>query len=255
MDCRGPFVLAVGLIVGVCGCIPSSTLPTQPANDMPTGEPTKESHASKRPPRPATCISLARLYEEGAAEPTCQPAQRDALLDRARKCYQQALTTDPKNHDALVGLARLYNLRADYARAASTYGKATQLYPKEAGLWFEFGMCQGRSKEWDAAAASLRSAVELDGENRLYVHSLGFALVHAGRYDDAFAAFRKVDVEAEAHYNLARMLRHMDQPELCKEHLTMALQRNPQHTKALELLQELQNPQQQPVTQAAQAGK
>src|SRR5262245_44782610 len=99
MDCRGPLTLALGfLIIAGAGCLPSPAVPVQqPPPDLPTGEPLKELAESKKPPRAPTCVSLARIYEQQAADPKCPAGQRDVLFERARKCYQQALSTDPKN--------------------------------------------------------------------------------------------------------------------------------------------------------------
>ncbi len=64
----------------------------------------------------------------------------------------------------------------------------------------------------------------------------------AGRYDDSLATFMKVHDEPEAHFKLAWMLQHLNEIDLCKQHLRAALDKEPGMTKAQALLAELDAP-------------
>src|SRR5262249_2411338 len=112
-------------------------------------------------------------------------------------------------------------------------------------VWHEFGMCHARQKQWEPALEILKEAVEVDPENRLYAHSYAYCLARARRFEQSYLIFAKLDGEANAHYNLARMLLHMQQEALSKEHLRLALAANPDLAAAQQLLTTLNAPQEQ----------
>jgi tetratricopeptide (TPR) repeat protein len=238
MDCRHS-ILGIGLLGALLGCVPQTAIPlTQ--SDFAAGE-RQETDPAKYTPKASTCVAFGAFSERCAADETkYNQVERDRLYDQARKAYQQALQIEPTNLAALTALARLYANRGDHARAVATYQKATRAHPTQLELWYELGMCHARNKEWDAALQSLRRAVALDPENRSSNRSLGFCLARAGRIDESFAVLAKLDGEASAHYNLARMLHHMHQDNLGKQHLRIALQIQPDLTPAKQLLETLE---------------
>lgn len=241
MDCRKPAVLAFGLWLGGLGCTHLETV--KETNQLPPGaELRKEADKPKRPPQPATLVAYGALYERTANEPNAAPAIREQMLEQARKSYQQALKVDPKHVPAMLALARLHDSSNDHERAIATYKKALVEKPKEGGIWCDLGMCHARRKEWDQAIAALRKATELDPENRQYSNYLGFTLARAGQFDASYSAFRKTQGEALAHYNVARMLYHVQQVDLSKEHLRLAVQADPQLAPAQHMLAQLENP-------------
>jgi tetratricopeptide (TPR) repeat protein len=102
-------------------------------------------------------------------------------------------------------------------------------------------MCHARKKEWEPALKCLRKAGELDPENRQFSHNLGYCLARSGRYEESLACFTKTDGEAKAHYNLARMLHHMQQDDLSRQYLRTAVEKDPYLIPAKELLAQLEN--------------
>jgi tetratricopeptide (TPR) repeat protein len=103
-------------------------------------------------------------------------------------------------------------------------------------------MCHAQAKEWAQAIANLKHAVQLDPEQRLYVHSLGFCLARDGKFDESCTVFAKVDGEATAHYNIARMLHHMQQDEKAIEHLQLSLKAKADFSPAEQMLKTLETP-------------
>lgn len=224
MDCRKSLVLALGL-VGAAGCVPQNSVPTVPT--PPVVEKAKD--LPMRPPKNAeTCVALGNFFaSEGAAKPAGS-AERERLYDNARKEYQQALDIDPNCLAAYLALGKLYATMGDHERALATYQKGLQKQPKQASLWFDLGMCHARHKDWDRANDALRRAAEHDPENRQYQTVFGHCLARAGRYDEALAAFRKgAGGEARAHYELARMLHHMNKDAEARQHLQLAVRAEP----------------------------
>jgi tetratricopeptide (TPR) repeat protein len=243
MDCRGSLVLTWGLLVAVGGCAHNKAA-EQPLvkSDAPpaNAEIHKAEDLPKRKPHPATLVSFGDVYVRGANEPWRGPSDKEQMLDQARKSYQQAIKIDPKYVPAHLALARLYDVTEDHDRAVASYRKALELKPKDAGLWYDLGMCHARKKEWEKAIEGLSKATDLDPENKPYARSLGFCLARAGYVNEGFTALCRVEGEAQAHYNLARMLHHVQQDELSKQHLRLALKTNPQLDEAQKLLAELE---------------
>jgi hypothetical protein len=71
---------------------------------------------------------------------------------------------------------------------------------------------------------------------------LGFVLARAGRYDEGFAVLCRHNSEAQAHYDLARMLKYMNQPELARARALLALEKDPSLAVAKTFLAELDSP-------------
>jgi tetratricopeptide (TPR) repeat protein len=247
MDRRASLVLALGLAAGVLGCTPRGSLPVVSGDAQTAPAPAPPEMVDQLPvgdgkphkPHASTFVAAGRLAENTAEDPKRPLANREDLLEQARKAYQQAIATDADYVPAYQALAGLYLKQRDYDRAVATYQKVLKGHPKEAVLWFELGMCYSRQRQWDQALANLRQAVALDPENRPYVNTLGFCLARAGKADESVACFAKVVGPAQAHYNVARMLHHLKQDKLCREHLQQALQVDPRLTGAKQLLDQL----------------
>jgi tetratricopeptide (TPR) repeat protein len=121
----------------------------------------------------------------------------------------------------------------------TTYNRAIQDHPKDAVLRFDLGMCQARRKNWDLALQSLQMAIQLDPDNRRYRHTYGLCLARAQRYDESLMVLTKLRGSAQAHYDLARMMHHLEQDEAAKQHLQLAVSQDPELYAAQQLLTEL----------------
>src|SRR5262249_23378718 len=213
------------------------TPPQTPANLK------RETDLPKITPKASTCLAGAEFCRLEANSPKTTPVQREEFRERARKAYQQALSQEPNNVEALHGLARLYVDLNDHDRAIVTYQKALKLAPKNAMLSFELGMAHARWKEFDQAIPHLKTAFDLEPENNQCANALGHCLARAGRYEEALTVFKKTVGEAKAHYNLARMLHHLNQDDLSRQQLAIALSFEPQMTEASELSLQMSAPQ------------
>jgi tetratricopeptide (TPR) repeat protein len=248
-QCRGAARLAAGLTLGLAtaGCVPWASVPTtSTSTPMPAVAPPvveKEVKADKdlprREPQASTCVALGDLHLRTAMDPHCPSRQRMNALDLARKCYQQAIKTDPEDKDAYRGLVRVYDQLKEDERMVATYEKAIKKWPKDASFRSEFGMAQARRKQWEPALAHLKEAGELDPENRSYQTTYAYTLARAGQWQESYQAFCKVSTPAEAHYNLARMLHHLGQNDASREHLELALAADPSLTPARQMLTKL----------------
>ena len=239
MDGRS-LLVGFALLLGGAGCVHQTAIPLTDSNAPPV-ESRPEKDAGKHPPKASTCVAFGAFSERCTLDTARYgPVERDRLNDQARKAYQQALQIDPANLEALSALARLYVRIADHDKAVATYERAVQAHPKRTELWYELGMCHAQKKEWDLALKHIQKAVELDPENRMYARSFGFCLARAGRVDESIAVFARFDGEAAAHYNVARMLHHMNQDDVSKDHLRRAIALAPDLVAARQLLTSLE---------------
>jgi tetratricopeptide (TPR) repeat protein len=231
-------LLALGSLGGL-GCVRDEpTLPVNPT--LPAGaEAVNEADLPKRAPKPKTLVAFATVREQFAAEGARMPAQKEMALSQARDAYQQALKQDPKFLPAHLGLARVYETLGDQQRAEQAYQAALKKLPKSAPLCYELGMYYARHKQWDLSLAKLRIACDLAPENRVYANTLGYSLARGEHYDESIAVFKKIGDEAQAHYNVARMLHHLKRDDLSEQQARLALELKPDLGGARELLAEL----------------
>ncbi len=251
MDCpriallarRWAWPLTPCLFLGL-GCVPQAGVPLVSNNTPPGAVPgvTADKDLPKRKPQASTCVAFGDLELKGALDGTRTPAQKQQALEMARQYYQQALKTDPKCMQAYGGLAQTYEELGDHNAAVVTYQKALKAFPKQASFWFALGMCQARHKEWEPAIEHLKKASELDPEDRACSQTLAYTLARAGRFDESFACFTKTLGAAQAHYNIARMLHHLNEDDASKQRLQLALQADPKFEPARELLVRLNTP-------------
>lgn len=260
MDCRYSYLLAA-LLGGTAGCLHQDTAPNtglaNKANAPATTESPAPNNSEDKPrvhylgrteqPKPSTCVAVGKYQESLTNNPDRSPAEVEQFREEARKQYQRAIDLDSSYLPAYQALAQLYETLGDYERATKTYQKALKKHPKDASLWFEVGMCQARHKEFDPSLASLRKATELEPDNRQYAKTLGLCLARAGRYDESYACLKKVVGDAQAHYDLGRMLLHLDQNEAGKRQIEMAAQADPQFGPAQEFLAALEGRSEQPL--------
>jgi tetratricopeptide (TPR) repeat protein len=248
MDCRRPLLLA--LLMGAGGChtvtVPSgnTTQPYEASGSnygaQTNAAPSDPSHGpAPKAHRPETWVAYGDYAAYESSFPDCPTAKQQELHEKARKAYQEALKLDANCLAAHKALAHLYMTMNDHEHAVGSYQQALNLAPNDGALWFELGMCFARSKAWENAVVDLTKAVELDPENRRYHNVLGYTLARAGRYQEGLMELGKYNGEATAHFLLARMLDHLNQPEMCKAQLKMALEKKPDLEDARKMLARL----------------
>jgi len=244
MVSRMTFVLALGITWTSLGCVQNPALPTVPAPKPkpPEAVVVKERPKTKRPPKAATYVAGGEMLEHDAEEQGVDPSRQMNLYDEARQAYQKALKTDPRYLPAYTALARVYMKLNHYDKALETYNQAAEKFPREFSLWVEMGMCYCRTKQWDTAVMSFKKALESDPENRQVTQTLGFCLARAGRIQESLDALQQVMPPAQAHYQVGRMLHHVQRDDLCRDELLQAVQLDPEFVPAQTLLASLDGP-------------
>lgn len=241
MDCRQTLLVGV-----VLGCLATGCVATDPRKELvaqrKAAAPAVAAESTpdkKRLPLPSTCVAWAVCKEREAAKLDHEPALQRELRDEARKAYQEALRLDPKFMPAHAHLARLYVQMEDYDRAEETFQKALDKFPKEVSLWFDLGMCHCRRKNWQKATQAFQKALEIDPENPNVQRTLGFTLARAGMIEESLNLLTQAQGRAQAHYNVARMLLHLERPDEARQHLERALHVNPNLQGATTLMNQL----------------
>ncbi len=244
MDGRWKLAVAGGFLAGAVGCGSVQPRPGDTLSQVPAATSTQMARAVPPPPaepprtnlKPTTYVSMGKLTEEAASDPDRPQAERDALRREARQSYQKAIQVDPKFAPAYVALGESFMVTGDRDQAQANFKKATEIAPKDASLWMELGDAQARCKDWPSAIASLTRAVQLDPGNKPLEIRLGLTLARAGKYEDALNALAKVMPEAEARYNVARMMRHNQQDAAANVQLQLALRADPDFQLARDML-------------------
>jgi tetratricopeptide (TPR) repeat protein len=247
MDCRKSLLLALGLLTGAAGC--SSLLPVQPAGTEAAAAGEEKLH------KPETYAAFANYRATAGFTQGVDPAAQQQYREDARRSYLKAIEIDRKYLPAYIGMLKLQQACEDHAGAVATCEQAVQLAPEDATLWFELGMCQCRIKNWNSAVQALRKACELDPANRQYATMFGFTLARAGMYNDSFYVLSRLNGEGKAHADLARMLNHLNQPQLAREQAVLALTKDPSAQSARTLLASLDKPVAAPAPSPAPAEK
>jgi tetratricopeptide (TPR) repeat protein len=223
--------------VGCAGCINGGAQKTAPP-------PTPAPAAAAAPPPakddpkslPRLRIAFAKFKEDEARTLEREPEQQFKVRDQARMLYQEALQYDAGCLDAYRGLGRVYVDLGDFDRALETLNKAIAKFPKESVFHYELGQLHNRRKEFPEAIQCLNKALEMEPENRVYITTLGFTLARTGQTEQSLVLLARSMGLASAHYNVGRMLLHLQRTEEGMNHLRQAVQLNPNLEAARQLL-------------------
>lgn len=230
--------LVTSLLLTATGCtFPIAGLRTESAPAAKAGPEGENGPTHKA----STWVAFGDFRASAGFSPEYTPQQQKQFRDDARKAYQSALEIDPKHQPAFLALARLQQASEDYAGAVATFHKALALNGKDAPTWYELGLCLCRQKNWNEAVGCLAKAVEQTPGNRQYSMTLGYTLARAGRWNDSLALLAQVQGEARAHYDMARMLEHLNQPALARQQCLLAIQKDTSLPGVREFLAKLEN--------------
>jgi tetratricopeptide (TPR) repeat protein len=193
----------------------------------------------KGPPETDTIVAFADVQLEAALDEKTPPANRESLLDSARRGYQKALQQDPKSHRGLLGLARYYSRIGDTAKAVEMYKQYLTLYPTDKDVAHEVAMAHAKWKDWAGAVAWCQFTLKIDPENLAVRKTMAFCLARDNKWEKGFEVMLEVMPEAQARYLIARVLEHQNQPEKARLQVQMALNADPNFADAREFLMEL----------------
>lgn len=224
------------------GCVTESKTVPVPPETLASLKGVKEQEFAKREGQPHTWVAQGQVRESQAAQMPEGSAMQVTCREEARKAYQKAVEIDPKCAEGYIALANLYQKQDDCDRALVVFRKGLEQNPKSTNLWFETGMCCASKKDFPRAIQCLTKAHELDPENSHIAMFYGYCLARAGKGQEAVTALASVMNRADANYQVARMMDHLERPELTRQYLNAALRERPTHAGSLEMLAQLDTP-------------
>ncbi len=215
---------------------PRTPAPTRPASSPSVTTPPKGTLAGPKRLSQATQQPVIELKDQvivnaapGAAAPT-GPTVSDAYrswkagkLDQAKGIYQDILENDPKNIDALLGVAGIAQQQGNSQEALNYFGRVLESDPRnssaQAGiiamtgqsdpgasetrlkllisrepsgfLHFSLGNLYARQNQWAQAQQSYFQAYQMDADNSDYAYNLAVGLEHIGQGKLAITYYRK----------------------------------------------------------------
>jgi len=149
-------------------------------------------------------------------------------LERARLGYGQALRSEPRNIDALLGMAAVELRERQYANADGYYRRVLRLDPRNP--YAQAGMLGLRNQEVDPVTAESRvkSLIAREPATEGLEFTLGNQYAQQGRWGDAQQAYFKAlasdPKNPDFAYNLAVSLDHLRQLKPALQHYRLALQ-------------------------------
>lgn len=225
---------AAGLSLAVAGC---STTPKVPAVAKATGPATTAVSGSSGDfapdsgPKNPTKVRLAYAQWQ---EQMGQQAE-------ARESYAKVLAAQPKNIEALLGLARLDQASGLYPDAEERLKKAIKLGPKDSRVLATYGNFYSGQGDWTKAVEKHQAAVKHAPDDPRYQFLLGVALARSGDVDHAFPYFIRSVGDAQAHYNVGYILFENGDRAGAMDHFNKALTLKPDLDIAQTMVDRLHN--------------
>ena len=221
---------------------PPESVPA-PAPQPPGGKPQPAAPAAAPAPAPGSAITISR----GSAEPVVNPLLAEAYaaldanqLDQAQRLYNQLLRAEPKNLDALLGLAAIATQQGNHEEAIRHYLRMLELDPRHAlaqsgligllgradplsaesrlrqliarapsaHLYFTLGNLYADQSQWAAAQQAYFQAHHLEPANPDYAYNLAVGLEHVSQPRLALGFYRRAvqlaAARSRANFNVAQ---------------------------------------------------
>ncbi len=154
-------------------------------------------------------------------------------VDEAKALLETLIARDPKDMRPLDALGNILRSHERYEEARAYYSRAVDLVDKPGkenwALYYSRGVCNERLKDWPAAEADFKQALELAPDELLILNYLGYSWVDQGlNLKQAMDYIRKavklkpddgyyVDSLGWAYYRLGNMTEAVEQLERAVE--------------------------------------
>ena len=157
-------------------------------------------------------------------------------LDDARRDYESVLGSDPKNTDALLGLATIAARQGHNESAQALYLRALEADPNDATA--QAGLLNARGQADPAAAESrLKNVLASHPDSSALHFALGKVYGRQQRWSEAQQAYFKAyggdPDNADVIFNLAVSLDHLRQNKLAAQYYQMALDAAASHGRVV----------------------
>jgi Flp pilus assembly protein TadD len=166
-------------------------------------------------PGPNLYVAVGRLYMESEK------------YGDAEQQFQRALKEKPDFLPAFLSYAELKERMGRPDDAIELYKRAAGMYPQEASIYNNAGLCFARQGRLDEAATAITRALQLDPKNTRYRNNIATVLVDQGKTSEAFEHLRQSLGEGAAYYNVGYLLNKKGQTQAALQHFTYAVQADP----------------------------
>ncbi len=137
-------------------------------------------------------------------------------LDKAKKCYEQALKLKKDYAEAMNNLGTVYYARKSYRSAVKWYNRALKISgqePKSASIYMNLGTAYFARKKYKDASQAYQEALALDPE----------VFERHGNYG-VMLEERTIEERAKFHFYLAKLYAKDGRDELALQYLRKALE-------------------------------
>lgn len=116
----------------------------------------------------------------------------EGKADEAVAFYENALSVESTNFNALSGLIRIYASKNDLVKAHARIDQALSSYPNNASLYYLKAQVYGFERNSGQAEAALRKSLELDQNYIAAYSALGALFINTNQQERAIAEYRKI---------------------------------------------------------------
>ncbi|MBL8422296.1 MAG: tetratricopeptide repeat protein [Candidatus Accumulibacter phosphatis] len=231
---------------------PTPALPPVAVAPPPVVPPPVPTEASRPPQAASGAVGSTRRAERAGREPAGVPVAEvagvfrlndsrprhgqtiehayDALqanrLDDARSGYEQVLRGDPRNADALLGLAVIATRQGQTERAQQIYLRVLEVNPGDATAQAALINLRGQSDSGQSESR-LKILLASQPDSPSLHFALGNLYARQGRWSEAqqayFQAYALEPDNADTLFNIAVSLDHLRQNKLAAQYYRMAL--------------------------------
>ena len=156
---------------------------------------------------------------------------------------RRAAALAPDSAEPLTALSAVLFAAGRPEEAGEHLRRARELQPEDPAVLHNAAEALRKAGRHDAALASYRDALRLDPDLAPAHVGIGAALVDLGRHDEALESLARSlrletdpETEATAHYLTGLALQGLDRMAAAAAHFEHALERDPHHPQALDLL-------------------
>lgn len=160
-------------------------------------------------------------------------------LMEARRHYQDVVDEDPKQVEALLGLARIDQLSGRGQQAEQQFLAALRLEPDSPAVLHALGIYYEQEERWPEAVEVLNRAMLASPTETQYRQDLAVALVHTGNINAARTHFVRTVGDAAAHYNIGLILHEMGEVDAAEQQMLLAVTKQPDLQSAQYWLDEI----------------
>lgn len=119
-------------------------------------------------------------------------------LNRAATLFEKALKKDPKNKEALISVARVYYITAQYEKSFAVIDEIKALYPQERRAYYIGGLAHAFAGDFETAEAELQTFVDFGGAGWQGYLDLAWVQFQQGKYEEARSVL-KSGIAAHGH--------------------------------------------------------